>query len=432
MRLSSLFGNRSLLPARDSFGAHVLSLMTSSLLAQGLGIVTAPILTRLYSPSDFGIVAAFLSLSNIIAVVASWRYEIAIMLPDQEDEARDLALLAIMIVMGMSILSLIMVALFRQHIANLLKTPELAQWLWLAPVNIFMIGSHNVYNYWTARHKRFSSLAMSRLASAVAGAGVQIGSGTFFRAGPAGLIFGQVTLWATATGVLIQQSSRQGKAVFKNFCLKNLLLRGKEYFRFPLLDSWAILANFGAHKLPILIITYFFGSIAAGYYFLGYRVLYWPLGFISESVAQVFFQRYEENKYSDQRAFFLWKIIKNLGALAIIPSVLLFFFAPFVFKIGFGDEWVIAGEYIQYLSPVLFFRFIVSPLTSVLWSEQKNLWNLQWQTLLLASAIVSFCIGGYFNNIKIGLLILSISQSFLYGILIVIIMSLASRNRQKI
>ncbi len=432
MRLSSLFGNRSFLPARGSFAAHVLSLMTSSLAAQGLGIVTAPILTRLYSPSDFGIMAAFLSLSNMIAVVASWRYEIAIMLPDKDDEARDVALLAIIIVICMSILSLVAVALFRQHIANLLKTPELAQWLWLAPVNIFLIGLHNVNNYWTTRQKQFSLLAISRLAGALAGAGVQIGCGAFIRASPAGLIFGQIALWATATGVLIQQSFRQGKAIVKNLSLNNLLLRGKEYFRFPLLDSWAILANFGAHKLPILIITYFFGSIVAGYYFLGYRVLYWPLGFISESVAQVFFQRYEENKYSDQRAFFLRKIIKYLGMLAIIPSVLLLFFAPFIFKIAFGEEWVIAGEYIQYLTPVLFFRFIVSPLTSVLWSEQKNLLNLQWQTLLLGSAIISFCIGGYFNNIKMGLLILSISQSFLYALLIVIIIKLSSKNRQRI
>ena len=429
MRLFSLIINKSLLPARGSFASHVLSLMTSSMMAQGLGIITAPIITRLYSPADFGIMAAFLSLTNIIAVVASWRYEIAIMLPKQEDEAKDVMLLASIITIGMSILSLFVMVFFRHKVASLLKTPELAFWLWFAPLNVFLIGFANILNYWTTRHKGFGLLAMSRLGSAAAGASVQIGGGFLTSGGPAGLIMGQLVGWGTAAGVRFHRRGSQGGfKLGRTLSLKNLIARGKEYYLFPLLDSWGTLANFGAHKIPILIITYFFGTAVAGYYFLGYRVLNLPLAFVSSSIAQVFFQRYEEYKYSDNKAIFLWKMIKSLGLVSILPSILMLVFAPIIFKICFGDEWTIAGEYIRVLTPVLFLRFIISPLSSVLWSEKKNSWSLMWQFFLLVSAIISLCIGGYYNNIFLGLLLLSISHSIMYLILIMIIIKVSSKN----
>ena len=71
--------------------------MTGTVLAQALGILAMPIITRLFAPDVFGLAAVFSSITAIIGVVACLRYEIAIMLPENHAEAVN--------ILGVSLLS---------------------------------------------------------------------------------------------------------------------------------------------------------------------------------------------------------------------------------------------------------------------------------------------------------------------------------------
>ena len=68
------------------FVSNVLKLTSGSIVAQGLGILVAPILTRLFVPEAFGVAALFASITSIIGVVACLRYELSIMLPKTNKE----------------------------------------------------------------------------------------------------------------------------------------------------------------------------------------------------------------------------------------------------------------------------------------------------------------------------------------------------------
>ena len=72
---------------KSEFSQNVLTLMTGTTLAQAIPIIISPILTRIYTPEDFGLLALFLSITNIIGSVANGRYELAIMLPKKNDNA---------------------------------------------------------------------------------------------------------------------------------------------------------------------------------------------------------------------------------------------------------------------------------------------------------------------------------------------------------
>ena len=48
-------------------------------------LMAAPLLTRIYTPDDFGVLAVYGSIVNIAVVLSSLRFEFAIPLPEQED-----------------------------------------------------------------------------------------------------------------------------------------------------------------------------------------------------------------------------------------------------------------------------------------------------------------------------------------------------------
>ena len=74
----------------SNFAANVLKLVTGSVFAQGIGVLVAPIVARLFAPEAFGFAALFTSIAGIISVVACLRYELAIMLPKTDEEAANL------------------------------------------------------------------------------------------------------------------------------------------------------------------------------------------------------------------------------------------------------------------------------------------------------------------------------------------------------
>ncbi len=58
---------------KSEFSRNVLTLMTVTTIAQAIPIAISPILTRIYTPEDFGVFALFLAILGVFSVVASAR-----------------------------------------------------------------------------------------------------------------------------------------------------------------------------------------------------------------------------------------------------------------------------------------------------------------------------------------------------------------------
>ena len=63
-------------------------------LGLGVTVLASPILSRLYSPRDFGLLAIFSTLIGVITTFATLRYENAIPLPNDDWLAHSLAALS--------------------------------------------------------------------------------------------------------------------------------------------------------------------------------------------------------------------------------------------------------------------------------------------------------------------------------------------------
>ncbi len=73
---------------KSEFSKNTLTLMIGSALAQVIPIIISPILTRVYTPEEFGIFALYITFISIGASLVTAKYETAILLPKKEENAK--------------------------------------------------------------------------------------------------------------------------------------------------------------------------------------------------------------------------------------------------------------------------------------------------------------------------------------------------------
>lgn len=412
-RIKKLINAR--LPA-GSFARNVVTLMTGTTFAQALLILVAPILTRLYSPGDFGVYSLYTSILGILAVVACWRYELAIVLPEKDEDSSNLLALSILICFFMAIITLIMVVLFRFPVANLLGAPELSLWLWFMPLSVLTVGFFQAFNYWSTRRKQFKRLAVRQITQNTVTAATQIGIGALYPvASVGGLIGGSIIGQLVATGRLAWQIIRDdGKIIIDAIRKEQLRCMLDRYKEFPLYSSWAILLNTVSAMLPALLLGYFFTPITVGFYALGQRVLSMPMTLIGSSLAQVFYPEASEKSRLGSLDQITLKLFKQLVSLGLVPIVLLTIVAPDLFGIVFGSQWVIAGEYVRWLSLWIFFQFISAPISTVYIVLEKQKEFLFFNLLLILTRITALIIGGFNNDALLAIILFGVSGFVMY------------------
>ncbi len=109
MSVLSKFTNK----LQDRFLRNVITLMTGTTLAQVIGFITIPIITRLYSPEQFGSYQNFTTLISVIMVIACLRYEQAIVLPEQKKDAYHLFVLSLIMTFITSAVVLLLCIIFK-------------------------------------------------------------------------------------------------------------------------------------------------------------------------------------------------------------------------------------------------------------------------------------------------------------------------------
>ena len=201
--------------------------MTGTTIAQAIPIAISPILTRLYSPEEFGLFALFLATVSIFGVVATMRYEMAIVQPEKSEDAINLVLLSAIISTAISLALFICVFVFKTEIQNLLGNTDIGIWLYWVPLAVLLIGLHKSLNYWHVRTKQFGMIAKSKVAKGASMASTQVGLGAMAIAG--GLIFGYVVGFFVAVLMLLRSLIAEKDFSITRFEKSRLLKNAKKY-----------------------------------------------------------------------------------------------------------------------------------------------------------------------------------------------------------
>ncbi|BBM65858.1 O-antigen translocase [Vibrio alfacsensis] len=399
---------KSLKP-KSEFSRNVLTLMTGTTIAQAIPIAIMPILTRLYTPEDFGVLALFVAITGIFGAIANGRYELAIILPEKDDDAINVAALALFIALFFSVLLSIPAIFLNAEIASLLGNQEIGIWLYFVPFVVFMIGLFNVINYLNTRKKCYKDISKANVYKATSLAFSQLGFG-FIRSGVMGLITGQIISHIIANYRLARNTQQyyDHKRINKTE-IKRLAIR---FIDFPKFSLWAVLCNVSSTHLINILISSVYGISFLGFYSFTQKVLGMPSALIGSSLSQVFFQQAsaEKQKKGNCNEVFC-NTLKKLILISTLVFIPLFFVVEDLFSIAFGEEWRIAGSYARILMVFFAIRFVSSSLSIVISVFELNYYSLLINVVVFLNSILLLYVTDDFNAF---LMCFSVTMSILY------------------
>ncbi len=354
---------------KSEYVRNALTLMSGTGIAQAIPVVVTPVLTRIYSPAEFGLFGVYMALILIGGMLATGRLEMAVLISRKDSDALRLATGSLLLSALFSALALITVMLWGEQLAVLSGQPDIRQWLYIAPFSIFLFSIYRVTLHWLNRKKYYGQMSQTRVIQSSSISTLQIVIGYFAKMNT-GLAVADC-LGRTVAITLIVSKIRRGVKLPRFSWIKLVALL-KRYRKFPLLGSPASLLNILSLQMPYLIIPALLSSAIAGMYFLVFRVLMMPVSLLGEAMLEVFRKKALESldKQGTCKPVFI-KTLLFLMSVGLLPTVLLVLFGPELFAFIFGEQWREAGFYASLLAPMAFLRLVCAPLSGVLHIREK-------------------------------------------------------------
>jgi O-antigen/teichoic acid export membrane protein len=372
---------------------NTLTLVIGALIAQIIPFALHPFLRRIYSVEDFGAMTIFLNLFAVLSIISALRYEVAIVLPKNNNESANIVSLTFVINIIFSLLLLICLLLFKNTIANFLNFPsKYINFLFFLPTGILMFGVCQSINNWLIRHKAFKSSSGNKIVRRLTEGVTQTVLGIFKI--PGGLFIGDLLGHIANTLAGIRQLF-SNQFSFKKISLRKMSYVKKKYIEYPKYNAIPTLLSSLANALPFLFINKIYSTEVVGYLDLSKLVLSIPLIFISSSLSQVIYQQITDKKH---KLLSVKKDILNilyvLFVIVIVEVLVVIFFAPKLFSFVFGDQYELSGIFSKILIFSFALNFIGSAFSSVFMTFEKIKINSIWQVFyFIAICSLYFCEG---------------------------------------
>jgi O-antigen/teichoic acid export membrane protein len=361
----------------------IFTLATGTASAQLIAILLQPLLRRIFPPADFGAYAVYLSLTSILAVIATLRYEPAIVQPAKKGDAVNLAFLAFYINLAFCLLLALAALVFFKPLAVFLNLDgPYAYWLLLVPAGVFLLGTYQTMNYFLVRQKAFRAISFNKGMRRLGEGAVQLSAG-HFRLG-VGLVLGDIGGQMVNVVSGLRQIIRNGFSFRLHSFSRQKLVAG-QYADHPLYYMGPMTLNVLCLMLPTIFINKFYSQEIAGYFDLTRLVLVVPAAILTVSVGQVFLQTITEKKRMqlDLRSDFL-QLLWVLLAIAAVKVLVIALAGPALLAWYAGPPYHEAGKYAQILVWGSAIRTVVSPLSMVFVGLRKLRTQAIWQTAYFA------------------------------------------------
>jgi O-antigen/teichoic acid export membrane protein len=367
-------------------------LLSGTAFAQALTVVAAPVLTRLYTPEDFGTLAVFTTLFGVTCAVVCLQYNASI--PVAEEDVVAANLLAVVASVGLltsAVAAVIIAVIGEQTLARLVNTPALAPLLWLLPLGLLLVGLHNGLNFWAVRRRSFARIAHTRIAQGCAQVVVQIALGVLALA-PIGLVLGQIAGQSAGISTFARGLWREDRDVLRMIAVRRMIRAAYRYRRFPLLACPAAVLNGISRLSPPMLVAILYGPATAGWFALAHRVLTTPMRLLGQAVAQVYLGEAPALARDDParlRQLFT-RMTARLFWLGFGPAALILLAGPWLASIVFGPPWADAGRIMQALTLMTFAQFVVSPISQTLIVFERHDVQIAWDGARVAGIVLTF------------------------------------------
>ena len=337
--------------ASSRFVRDIAVLTMGTAFAQAMTVAASPILSRLYSPEDFGLLGVFMAIAGPIAVISCLKYELAIILAPDDRQATEVFMVSLLVCLLVTASALIAVLLAGPWIAMRLDLSGSTHILLAIPFIVLIGGCLSALSETANRKRQFRRLSMSAIVQSGVAIVAQIGLAAIGFGGH-GLVLGRIVGAQSALLSLLPPllAARSSQAT-RPPSLGKLLGVARTYNSFPRLNApKAFLLSISTNS-PTILLGLLFGPASAGLYWFAARLLEMPTTLVGNAVRRVYYQKAATLQRDGKAILPLWRSVSlALSLLAIIPTAMLIAFAPMAFEFIFGSEWREAGRYAQWLA----------------------------------------------------------------------------------
>ncbi|WP_417266678.1 lipopolysaccharide biosynthesis protein [Brumimicrobium sp.] len=365
-------------------------LMSGTVLSQLVPLLIMPILTRIYTPEQFGLVANYLAMATFLSMLTMGRLETAIVLPQSDIVSNRVKNLCLFLSTLSLLVILFLCVVFSHNISELIGK----EGVYLLPVFTFCYSMYQVINYSLMRQKNYKALAKLKIILSI----VLVSFQFLFSYFDIGLL---LALTFSYLSILVfdfifkTNIFKFGNFKFFRFSkLKRMTKTLFEYKSIPLYTAPASLIDSGRNLSVNYLIANGFGNALLGQYSLSLRILQGPIQLVNAVLGQVFFS--EVSRVEREKVYpILCKSVVFLALLGIVPFLLIYFYAVDFFVLIFGVEWRVAGEIAISLTPWLYFNFVSSPISSVflIINKQKVSFYFSCSYFITAASSIYFARG---------------------------------------
>lgn len=420
------------------FVRNILIVMTGTATVQLITFVSTPIITRIFGPEAYGVMGTFVAIVSILGPLVALTYPIAIVLPEDDDDARLIGNLSFIITIFISVLTLLVSLVLHDFLTEKLNLGNTEWILYLIPIYIFFTGYLQIMEQWLTRTKQFNLKVKVKISNSLFMNISKIIVGLFAPFGVVLIVINTIAIFLNAVRInfAILKSKRILSIHSFNFWIANfnkMLNVGKKHYDFPLYRAPQTLLNGISKSFPIVMLSSIFGPSSAGFYTLGNSVLAIPVNLIGKSVGDVFYPKITEAGHNNKRLTpLILKATSGLSMLGLIPFGLVIFFGPELFSFVFGSDWYIAGEYARWTALWSFFKFINQPCV-----QSMPILSLQKFHLIYTIIRLIVTLGGMLvayiltNNDIITVMVFGILSSIMYIVYIVFTLIVATRSDLK-
>jgi lipopolysaccharide exporter len=363
--------------ARGRFMTHVLALMTGNGIAQAVQFSGTLALARLCAPESFGIFALFLTVVSLFSVLGGGRYELAIMLPDSDEEAGNVLFLATFVVLGIAGVSALTLSLFHGSLDRLFGGAEAIFWPGSIPLALFVNAFWGVLTYWFGRMKRFRSVALSRVWQSGGTVAAQVGLLGLHLSGGRALIDGWIIGQSLAMLYLVVEGLHlDGHFLIRTHSLPLIRRASRRYRDFPIYKAPYSFVSNGGSQLVLVILKLFSNLTSVGLFSLANRAVYLPTTLIASSLSQVFYEKAATELRSGRLEHFVTRLLRLQAALGAPLLVLTAFEGKLLFGFLFGARWTEAGVYASLMAFAGYCYFLSSWLDRLFDVQERQRFSL--------------------------------------------------------
>lgn len=353
-------------PVRAWFGKDFARLLSGTALGQALIVIATPILSRLYSPADFGQFAVLLAFVGFVSVSLSLRFEMALVGEMDDRQAAQLLRISLELV---PLTALVWTASFVVlNRLNLFELGALPAWAAVAVLLILvLIGAFSALRYWHVRAGKFDDLGRALAFNGLGRAVMPIATGAV-RSDWVGLVLGELLgralgiarLWKAAAPALAHTRVARAPA--------GPLWR--KYWKYPGVLLPSSLLDALGQNLGVPLVAALFGIVPAGQYALIHRLAQAPAALIGASAADVLHWQLSTTDSAARRGLVLRQAAKLAGASLVIYGAAAVA-AHWLTVPVLGADWGDAGRMFVILFPAYCALFVVSPLSRALLLTQR-------------------------------------------------------------